>query len=212
MLGKALATFSVGLLLSLAAVPSQAEEFQISKQVQDGLQNYLELVGNRLGYFYVSEDGRFYRFWYCPSHRCEGQIQMRRKAEEDCRIRGKEDCVLVAKGRDIQYDLVLLDSAPQGYYVRDVEIVWEGRYGQVSTQTHVGDGTDGRFFIELPEDDGSCVFAYAWVAEMTGSWSLSCLNGVQASGDYEILGRGKGAVGSGQDNDGNRVEVRIGAY
>lgn len=208
---KTLITLSVGLLLSVAALPSQAEEFQISRQVQSGLQDYLDLVGNRVGYFYVSEDGRFYRFWYCPAHRCRDEIHFRRKAEEDCRTLGLEDCVLVAKGNDIQFDLVLLDEASQAYHVRDVEVLWKGRHDQLTVRTYVGDGFDGRFFFELPEDAGSCLFTYVLAAETTGSWSMNCEDAAQASGDYEILGRGEGALAVGQDNDGNRVEIRIGA-
>ena len=90
-------------------MPSQAEEFRITSAVQQGLDKYLGLVGPRTGFFYVSEDGRAYGASFCRSHRCNNEIQARRTAEEQCTSRTDKDCVLIAKGRNMQFKLVLLD-------------------------------------------------------------------------------------------------------
>ena len=47
-------------------------------------------------------------------------------------------------------------------------------------------------------------------AEFTrNTWTISCRNGVTASGTFKPLGEGQGSVGDGEDKNGNRITLRV---
>ena len=217
----------LGAALAFAYQPlAMAEELRVSLQVMQCVKQYSARTSSRLGWLYISADGRYCNWWYCPSHRCDNQMDLRRGAEGDCRSASGQDCLLVAKSNEFQYELVVETSSstasaetppsasfnaePLGDDVRDLSFYWENRYGALFGRMAVGDGSGGPFTIDLPDNDGSCQGTYRLSTRSQGVWSMSCTNGLAASGEYKALGRGKGARGWGQDSQGNKVEYRIG--
>ena len=68
----------------------------------------------------------------------------------------------------------------------------------------------GSIKATLPRAQGTCSGAYRMASKRNGVWSLSCINGLVASGDFEAFGGGKGSSGTGTDNEGNEIKFTVG--
>ena len=98
-----------------------------------------------------------------------------------------------------------------------VAFKWEGHYDLAAGSVFLDQtGDSGRMELSLPNSDATCSGTWRWArgkygtAEMpTGVWSLSCSNGLTASGTYASSKPASG-TGSGQDSNGRRITFTFG--
>jgi len=94
---------------------------------------------------------------------------------------------------------------------RKITIRWEGvDLALAGTLTMRRDRGGGKISITLPRDAGNCVGKYRLEPNASGAWSVSCTNGLAASGTLKALGAGKGAVGTGSDSNGRILRFPVG--
>lgn len=95
--------------------------------------------------------------------------------------------------------------------LRPIAVRWEG-YNELFAGTVLlkqGDGS-GSVSIQLPNNDGSCNGLFQATTSSGSVWSVSCTNGLAASGTSKGLGPGKGAIGEGTDTQGRKVSFTLG--
>ncbi|WP_343563942.1 hypothetical protein [Kiloniella sp. b19] len=90
--------------------------------------------------------------------------------------------------------------------VRPLEVTWEVLPYKLSGTINL---TTKAVYIS-DENGGRCEASSKPLTASTGIWSVVCENGRSAKGNYQALGAGKGARGSGSDDQGNSVDYVIG--
>lgn len=98
-----------------------------------------------------------------------------------------------------------------------VAFKWEGEYDLAAGRVSLNQtGDTGTIKLTLPNDGAACSGNWRWsrgaygTTEIpTGVWSLSCSNGLTASGTYASSKPASG-TGSGQDSNGRRVTFTFG--
>ncbi len=95
---------------------------------------------------------------------------------------------------------------------RPIAVEWDGYTSLFAGYIEFPDtGRDGRISATLPDNEGTCSGTYHYDADRHGTWSITCTNGLAASGDVQSYGKGQGASGEGVDARGNKVRFTIGA-
>ncbi len=95
---------------------------------------------------------------------------------------------------------------------RPIAVEWDGQSSLFAGYIEFSDtGRDGRISVTLPDNEGTCSGTYRYDADRHGTWSITCTNGLAASGDIQSYGKGQGASGEGVDARGNKVQFTIGA-
>lgn len=93
-----------------------------------------------------------------------------------------------------------------GVDVRSVKIKWAGYSGVLTGSLHYRSSLRKyELTLSIPGEtycDGSAEFTRK-------TWTMNCRNGVSAKGTFRPLGKGKGSIGEGEDNKGNRVEFTV---
>lgn len=102
-------------------------------------------------------------------------------------------------------------AATVGPDTRPIAVQWSGFTAPVAgvielTQARGG----GSVRMTLPNNEGSCTGTYALANASTGSWLLSCTNGLTADGTMQTHGAGRGSTGTGKDSLGRTVQFTIG--
>ncbi len=94
---------------------------------------------------------------------------------------------------------------------RPFAIIWDA-YTTMAARTielHLGTGR-GTFRAPFSDTEVDCDGKYTVVEGRTGTWSVSCPDGLTAAGLFESFGIGKGARGVGLDSRGRKVRYTIG--
>lgn len=94
---------------------------------------------------------------------------------------------------------------------RSIAVSWDGYDNLISGVVNLNSNMKsiGHIKIALPNNDGNCSGQSKQVDQRSGVWSISCTNGMVASGTYEAYGDGKGASGIGTDLRGKQVKYTI---
>lgn len=102
-----------------------------------------------------------------------------------------------------------LSSRNRGVETRDIAVQWQG-IGDFRGQVAYEDASDGRIFMDLPGQGGSCGGRFVrddnaprW------TWSMQCAGDLTASGTLAPEGRGGGAVGDGKDSLGRTIRFTM---
>ncbi len=94
--------------------------------------------------------------------------------------------------------------------VRAVAIKWDGYSTLISIQASIDQSQRaGKISGSLPNNDGTCSGVFESTQGSKGIWTVSCTNGMSASGVYEAFGHGKGSSGYGKDTLGRSVQFTI---
>ncbi len=95
---------------------------------------------------------------------------------------------------------------------RPIAMQWEGYSDLIAGYVDLNQRRDGGTVqASLPNNDGTCSGSYDMTSRTEGTWTLSCTNGMAASGALKAYGSGKGSSGVGQDSKGNTVTYTLGA-
>lgn len=94
---------------------------------------------------------------------------------------------------------------------RPIAVRWEG-YSELFSGTirEIGNGMRGTVNITLPNNDGQCTGHYEASSRTSGTWDVSCSNGLEAKGTFTAFGDGKGSAGKGVDKKGRSVTYTVG--
>jgi hypothetical protein len=102
------------------------------------------------------------------------------------------------------------DSKLSTREVRAVAIKWHGYSNLISIQASIDQShRAGRISGSLPNNDGTCSGVFEPTQASKGIWTVSCTNGMSASGIYEAFGNGNGSSGYGKDTLGRSVQFTI---
>ncbi len=102
-------------------------------------------------------------------------------------------------------------SRPHLPFKRPIAIRWEGEKKLIAGTVELSKTSGaGKIRITLPENAGSCRGAFKFDSSRKGHWSVSCTNGLSASGTMTGYGKGKGSSGVGYDADGRSVTFTMG--
>jgi len=94
---------------------------------------------------------------------------------------------------------------------RPLAMQWEGYSKLIAGTVNLNQGKKGgTVSVTLPRNDGTCAGRYTMDTKTAGTWSLTCTNGMAASGTLTAYGSGKGSSGEGKDTKGNRVSYTLG--
>lgn len=106
--------------------------------------------------------------------------------------------------------VVSFSRSVDGKDVRSIAASWDGVGDLLSGEIAATDARAGNIQLTLPDELGHCAGRYDFRSTKSGSWSLTCNNGLAAAGKMVALGKGKGATGNGRDNQGRLVKFTIG--
>lgn len=95
-------------------------------------------------------------------------------------------------------------------FSRQVVMNWSGRGDLISFVVLINNESgDGTFNIQISDGSINCSGFLDLLDIPEGKWSMSCNDGAVASGEFQTLGKGKGARGSGKDSKGNSISFRV---
>jgi hypothetical protein len=95
---------------------------------------------------------------------------------------------------------------------RVIAIKWEGFDSLIIGKVILkANQSTANFEISLPQNIGQCTGISEITKSPIGIWTLACNNGLTATGTFEALGSGRGAVGKGIDSKGKFIEYKIDA-
>jgi|GEM_PF-6938345 len=91
--------------------------------------------------------------------------------------------------------------------LRPIAVRWEGYENLMAGTVSIRAGqNEGTLEIRLPERTGEkCTGHYKHETRTTGIWSVSCTNGLAASGKFDTHGPSAGSSGTGVDTKGRKV-------
>ncbi|WP_155992384.1 hypothetical protein [Fodinicurvata fenggangensis] len=212
-------------------------DITLSSDVQSAYQSYRSSY--QTGYFAVSEDGETYGGYGCPSvyDGCSGVVTAQKAINRCEKASNGVPCYTYGINHRVVWegDISEQDSAGRttkqsnastqkkfsnsGDFsvksddksgdIRKMAIYWDNKYGNMIGEIEINNKKTGDIKIDM-DDNVKCTGSYAFANKAEGSWSVACNDGNSASGGFTALGPGKGSVGEGQDQDGNKVEYRVG--
>jgi len=169
-------------------------------------------------YFFLVRGGGAY-YVYCPDTVGLCRDSLETKSLGDCHARyGAGTCRLYAvygkvvwkrdQPADPNWNNQFRTPVPEKSVkdIRPIRITWSGRRDALDgTLEYRKSRRSYEITVTIPRET-LCTGA----AEFTRkTWSLTCRNGVSAEGTFRPLGEGKGSLGEGRDNNGNRIEFRV---
>jgi len=95
--------------------------------------------------------------------------------------------------------------------LRSFAINWEGSLDLIAGKIELLQKENGgEFVFYIKETADKCTGFYSLERNLKGKWSVSCLSGKTARGDFMAKGADKGSSGHGKDSDGRKVSFTIG--
>ena len=98
-------------------------------------------------------------------------------------------------------------SAPST--IRTIAVSWEGVDDLLVGEVRLSDTRSGTIETEFPDKSAKCSGRFELVTGPIGTWSLTCTNGLAASGRFVGKGPGQGSTGTGVDSKGRAVKFTV---
>ncbi len=92
---------------------------------------------------------------------------------------------------------------------RTLAVSWEGVNDLLVGEAQLSDSRSGRIETEFPDKSAKCSGRFEIVTCAIGTWSLTCTNGLAASGRFDAKGPGQGSTGTGVDSKGRVVKFTV---
>ena len=203
----------------------------LSQYVADGFERYKGEQGP--AYFAVSQDGRMYGYLYCPGTACKRERGTQFTIGLCQQRSGGSPCKIFAVGTEIKWKGAITwpgaagsarPAAPDSKQVaedRDVRPVpmvirWEDTERDIKGQLRAA-GKRGQGRVHMEDETGRACDGtwshtsgrYATGGPVTGTWLISCNDGLIAFGDYVGTAPLKGTA-TGKDTAGRKVVIRYG--
>lgn len=124
---------------------------------------------------------------------------------------GPEMITRVLRAIRVESSAFSLDSVAPADDKRNLTVIWDGFDGVLEGEiTYRYGEQEGSMLVFLPDLQTRCSGSYQALDQTRGNWSVSCPDGLSASGSYGGLGTGKGSEGQGVDSQGRQVRFTVG--
>lgn len=226
---KSLVLLSAVLVVAACEAQKDSEYYgtgpvTLSYTVAQGFQKYLALPTTSK-YFALSMDGNAYYASYCRDYVCtDSSLQeMIWRCEHNNPYFSGGTCRIYAEGNEVVWRGPVTAPSLDDTAARDQVVATGSKYYDERTLSAEWEGYAqpvkgvvilypvrhrGSVLVELPGDEGTCSGDFVESGE-GGTWSISCPNGVDASGAYKDAGKGKGATGTGTDTRGRKIRFTV---